>query len=32
MTPAVSREITPQALAASLGIHTPTEEIGRAHV
>ena len=29
MTPAVSREITPQALAASLGIHTPTEEQAR---
>ena len=29
MTPAVSREIIPQALAASLGIHTPTEEQAR---
>ena len=29
MTHAVSREITPQALAASLGIHTPTEEQAR---
>ena len=29
MTPAVSREITPQALAAALGIHTPTQEQAR---
>ena len=29
MTPTASRELTPQALAASLGIHTPTQEQAR---